>query len=147
MLKISNVLPAVMSWPILFRLSLTVSRKSPLPEPIAGVSVRRPFQFVPAPLKVMGTLEPAGGLNISAGGVPALAGSVSVRFTATSVLLVVWTGLCGALVIAPDGGLTSTTKAGPAGGPLNALPAMSCAETFNWAGPEDVNGVTLSVPS
>lgn len=104
--------------------------KRPKPDPIAGESAKVPSQLLPAPVSDTGTFVPTGGRKASVGVVPAAANSVSVRLTVILVLLVVWTGGGGAVAIVPDGGVVSTIRAGPRGGPTKTLPDWS----WRWPG-------------
>src|SRR6266513_307580 len=134
--------------PTLSTASRALSANRPKPDPIDDASVNVAFQFAPLPLSEMGTAEPTGGTNDSVGGVPGWAGSVNVNEIATLVEFVVWIGPSGAVTMAPDGGVTSITSAGPDGPPpLDTFPARSCPETCNAARPDGVNCVTLYVPS
>src|SRR6266576_5897013 len=104
-----------MLWPTLSSASLTVRGKWPGPEPIAGVTVSVPFQFVPLPLIVTGTFAPIGGPKLTTGVVPGLGASVRRRFTVTVVSLVACMGGRGAVLMTPDGGVTSMLSAAPDG--------------------------------
>src|SRR5688572_14468750 len=133
--------------PTLSNKSFTVIVKCPTPDPISGVTLNVPAQFVPAPVKVIGTLAPSGGSKFSSGVVPVFGSSVSCKLTETRVLFVAWTGAIGEVVIAPAGGRKSMTNAAPDGEPLNGFPIVSTAETLNVTGPEGNVGPTLISPS
>src|SRR5437762_14124090 len=121
--------------PMLSTASRALIAKRPKPEPIATVSVTTPFQLLPLPVSVTGTTDPDGGVNESVGVVPGFTTSLSVRFTATSTLLVVCTRPDGAVTILPVGGVASITNAGPLGTPLKTFDERSLPETRKSAFP------------
>src|SRR5579859_7442097 len=107
-----------MLFPTFPRLSVTLKVKCPMPEPMAGVSCKLPFQLVPDPVSVTATGAPIGGPKLRVGVVPACGGLVNCRLTAMVGLLVVWIGGSGAVLIKPAGGVTSMINDGPEGDPL-----------------------------
>src|SRR5512145_1576740 len=126
---------------------MAVNVKWPMPEPIAGVTLKLPSQFVPEPVSVTGTGAPTGGPKLNCGALPPWGGSLNCRLTVTAVVLVACTGAAGAVAMTADGAVTSTTSADPEGAPLKELPAKSVAVSRNCTGPEAHCAVTLTSAS
>src|ERR1035438_8845106 len=116
----------------------------PNPDPIAEASGSVPLQLLPMPPKVTLTFVPTGGVKLRVGMVPKAACSLKARLTATlTLLLVVWIGPSGMVVILPAGGIVLITKNTPDGAPLKTLPARSWAVARTEAAPNGEPAGTL----